>query len=328
MALLKLYESANPVSIPFPVTGEDISGINTYSWYFRRYDCVVVWSNGFGGCFKLYRDGTCVRMCHGRLGVTVLMSYDANVDKGVSQLTTGTFIGGANNVYNDPIGMLWDPSKPATMTNPALPDAHWRNIVSGSSYYRSPIGGTATTRNNLTNGDTIETITFTGSQTFSADKFEMTDDGWMMLIDYTNGTRGVIRFKHRDTGEMWESTVDAAKCIWVDRVHNNIWVYRASDSKLLVYDMKVAPATISAPTMGANRSRYREDDIQVTVLGSESEPVRDWPIEWVMSDNVQGHLEFEVTRTDDSGIARNRWCGPGADDYLGGNLTITAQTAY
>ena len=146
-------------------------------------------------------------------------------------------------------------------------------------------------------------------------------------MDFDNGSFGVIRFRHIDTGEMYESTTDRAKFMWLDRVNNNIWICRLSDNKMVVYDMQVAPANMSVVTMGANRCRYREDNLSVTLTGSNSEPVKNWPVEWVMSTS-EGHLEFEVTETDSLGVARNRYCGPGADDYVGASLTITARTAY
>ena len=327
MALIKLYESASAVSVPFPTMGEDISTLSM-GWYMRRYDCVVFYNTGFGGCFKLFRSGHCVRMSRSALGSIYLCGYDTNVDKivTVASVWTGTL---TVPVYNDPINMLYNPQDPAALTNTGviIPDAHTNFVIHGNRYYPSPAGGTSFVAANLANGDTLETITLTGSLTFVANRVDVTDDGWYVLMDFDNGSAGVIRFKHSVTGEQYESTTERGKFMWLDRVNNNIWVYKLSDSKLAVYSMQVAPATISAVTMGANRCRYREDNLSVTVTGSNGELVKNWPVEWLMSTS-EGHLEFDVTETDSLGVARNRYCGPGADDYVGASLTITARTGY
>jgi hypothetical protein len=324
MALLKLYESASAMALPLPVSGEDFS-TSSMGWYLRRYDCAVMMSTGFGGCFKVFRSGHIVRMCRSGIGSGVYFAnYDSDADK---MFTTGG--AGVVPVYNDVIGLQHNPQDPAalTYTGTLTPSAHFNNVVYRGKYYPSPAGGTTVTSRNLATGALIDTLVLTGSLTFSANRVDITDDGWICLMDFDNASFGVIRFYHIDTGEMYESTTDRAKFMWVDRVNNNIWIYRLSDNKMVVYDMQVAPATMSAITMGANRSRYREDNLSVTLTGSNGELVKNWPVEWLMSTS-EGHLEFEVTETDESGIARNRYCGPGVNDYAGASLTITARTAY
>lgn len=318
MALLKLYESAAAITIP---SAEDFTTLS-YGWYMRRYDCVVVLNTVYGGCFKLYRSGKVVRVCRSALGTSLAAGYDTNVDK---MITVGF---ATAPLYNDVIGMLWNPQDLAsiTYTGTIIPSGHLHPIVYGQKYYRG--SGSTVTSHNLTTGATIDTYTVSGSITpFSMDRVDITDDGWLVCMDFDNGTYGVLRFYNLTTGEQYQSTVDRAKFIWIDRVNKNVWVYRLSDNKLIVHTMHPAPATMSAVTMSGNRARYREDTLSVTLTGSSGEVVPYWPVEWIMSTS-EGHLEFDYTETNASGVATNRYCGPGATDYVGASLTITARTMY
>lgn len=326
MALLKLYASAAAISpLPGVVSGEDFVAAQSFGWYMRRYDCVVMFNSGYGGCFKLYRSGKVVRVCRAGQIYTV-GGYDANVDKMMSLQYAGTF---PYHMYNDAIGMMHNPQDQASITYAGviIPDGHLHPVVYGQKYYHA--SGTANVLSrSLSTGALIDTVVLTGSITpFIGDRVDITDDGWLVGIDFDNGTVGVLRFYNLVTGEQYTSSVDRAKFIWIDRVNKNVWVYRLSDSKLVIYTMQVAPATMSAVTMSGNRARYREDTLSVTLTGASGEVVPYWPVEWTMSTG-EGHLEFDYTETNASGVATNRYCGPGATDYVGASLTITARTAY
>jgi hypothetical protein len=126
---------------------------------------------------------------------------------------------------------------------------------------------------------------------------------------------------------MYTSVIDRAKRTFVDTKNKNIWSINLSTGKMQVWGFDVAPSSFSAITMGSNKARYRQDDLSVTLQGSVSEPVPNWPVSWSLSTS-EGHLRDTVTTTDSSGITTNRYCGPGADDYVGGSQTITVSTGY
>lgn len=322
MALLKLYESADAMTpLPGPwYSGEDINA-SSFGWYMRRYDCAVIMNTVFGGCFKIYRSGKVVRVCRSALGSGIVGGFDTNIDKMMSiGISTAP-------LYNDVIGMIWNPQDLAALTyQGTVTNGHSHPVVYGQKYYCP--SGTNVIARNLTTGATIDTIAMGGSVTpFFAERVDVTDDGWLVSMDFDNGAFGVLRFHHLVTGVQYSSTVDRAKYIWLDRVNNNVWVCRLSDSKMVVYTTQVAPTTMSAITMGTNRCRYREDALSVTLTGSNGEPASNWPVEWTMSTS-EGRLEFSVTNTNASGIATNRYAGPGATNYVGAALTITAKTAY
>ncbi len=94
-----------------------------------------------------------------------------------------------------------------------------------------------------------------------------------------------------------------------------------------VWSFNIAPQNFSAITMSANRARYREDTLSVTLRGSINEPVPNWPVSWSLTTG-EGRLETSDTVTDASGVATNRYFGPGVDDYVGGTQTITVSTGY
>lgn len=322
MALLQLYESAAALVLPGAVYSEDFTTTSSSGWYMRRYDCVVVYNNSFGGCFKLYRSGKVVRVSRSALGSFYLGGYDANLDTALTIPLAGTVLN------NDVVGMIYNPQDPSalTYTGVIVPSGHANPVVYGQKYYR--VAGATVTSHNLATGATIDTYVLTGSiAPFGAERVDITDDGWLVGMDFDNGTVGVLRFYNLVTGEQYTSSVARAKFIWIDRVNKNVWVYRLSDSKLAIYTMQPAPATMSAVTMSANRARYREDTLSVTLTGSNGEVVPYWPVEWLMSTS-EGHLEFAYTKTNASGVATNRYCGPGATDYVGASLTITARTGY
>jgi hypothetical protein len=233
-----------------------------------------------------------------------------------------------NSYYNDPIGLKYDASKPAKLTHTGwvLPDATYNPYVWGNNYYT---GSSATiTKRNLATGVSEGTFVTSGSITpFSMDRFSITPDGWIVAIDYDNGSFGVVRFYNMHTAEQYTSTINKSKLAWVDWKNKNIWSVKLSDSKLEIYTFEVAPASFSAITLGANRSRYRQDNASVTLLGSANEPVPFWPVAWSLTTG-EGTLHEAYTETDINGIATNIYCGPGADDYVGGSQTIQVSTGY
>jgi hypothetical protein len=314
MALIKLYEAANATTL----YGTEVFGLSSYTfgWYMKRHDCVVFNNGAFAGNYKIFRDGTAARVCSGN---GYQNSYDADRDL----IYVNNWLG-PTNYFTDPISLLYDPSKPARFTNNGL-NFHaafiWQNFA-----YR--VSAFTVTKYDLA-GNILGTFNVTGSITpFIADIWTITDDGILVLVDDDNGTYGVARFYDMYTSTVLHTSVfDRARRSFVDTTHKNIWSINATTGKMQTWSFDVAPSNFTAITMGANRSRYRQDDLSVTLRGSVNEPVPYWPVKWTLT-TAEGHLRDEITDTDASGVATNLYCGPGADDYVGATQTITVETGY
>jgi hypothetical protein len=311
MALIKLYEAASP-SVLY---GAETMAWTRGSWYTKRHDCVIHNNGSLASTYKIYRDGTVIRACAGD-GLPV--GYDTDYDLHFSMNY------GATNYFNDPIGLRFDPSKPATVTVNTIGSEN--GVARQQVYYRAS-GNTALKYSYA--GVAQGSITVTGTVSpFSADTLAITDDGTLVLLDYDNGTYGVARFYNLLAGVvLHESVFDRSRKAWVDTAHNNIWSLNLSTGRMQVWSFLVAPSSFSAITMGANRCRYREDALSVTLRGSLLEPVPNWPVSWSLSTG-EGHLQESFTLTDSAGVATNVYCGPGATDYVGGSQTITVSTGY
>jgi hypothetical protein len=44
--------------------------------------------------------------------------------------------------------------------------------------------------------------------------------------------------------------------------------------------------------------------------------------------SAEGHLETDITETDENGVAENLYCGPGSVDYVGQSATVEVWTGY
>lgn len=343
--LIKLYEASAP-TVP---DGQSEFSIITAGWYCRRYDCAIHFGvNHLASVYKVFRDGSLVRMGAGSFNHVYGFSIDDDLP--ISIPVPGT------PLLNDPIGMQGDPAKLASLTYTGVVAAgHTRPLVYNGFYY---IGASTAnvTKHNLGTGALVETIVTTGSITpFAVDRLDITRDGILVAIDADNGTYGVVRFFDLNTGEnLYTSTFARSRAVYVDRVHKNIWSVRLSDSIMEVYSFDVAPSVFNPLTMGANKSRYREDALSGTLLGAQGEPIRYWPVGWRLTQprqgggflgdfevgygalgshgslgpSAEGHLEVGYTETDANGVTTNRYCGPGSIDYVGQSATIEAWTGY
>lgn len=316
MALIKLYESAAAVAL-YGTEGWAINAMR-YGFYTRRHDCVVLNNGAFAGLYKIYRDGTAIRVC---TGTNVFEHYDSERDLFFTQITGGV------NCYNDPIGMRYDNAVPAPYTyngiisGPGKSGFLWRGLLYAA-------GGITVSKYTMA-GTLDSSFTISGSITpYSADAMAITPDGLLVALDFDNGTYGVARFYDLTTATALHTSVfDKAHQAWVDTEHRNIWSINKTNGKLQTWSFDVAPSNFTAITMGANRSRYRQDDLSVTLRGSVNEPCPNWPVKWTLA-TAEGHLRDEVTFTNTSGVTENLYCGPGADDFVGATQTITVETGY
>ncbi len=317
MALIKLYETPSAVTL---YGTETLYGYPTaFGYYLRRHDCVVFNNYTFQSTYKVYRDGTFVRVCQGDGG---LYSMDHDADQMFYHNIYG--VSGGQNAYLDPISLRQDYSKIPQFTYTGLSRermAVWKGVG-----YR--ISGSTVTKYNMA-GTSIGTFTLTGSITpFTPKTWAITKNNILVAIDDNNGTYGVARFYDLYAGtNLYTSTFNKASNVFIDTEHDNIWSIDATTKRMAIWSFQIAPTTFSAITMGANRCRYREDALSVTLTGSNNEPVFNWPVSWSLSTS-EGHLEKNVTLTNASGVATNKYCGPGVSDYVGGSQTITVTTGY
>lgn len=314
--LRKLYEAAAPSVLPLL----DAFSVSTPGWYQPRYD--AAWYAGstyLSNNWKIFRDGTVVRMC---AAANVVYGYDADQDRVIS-IAAGS---SGENLYHDPVSTKHDPSRPSTLTVNTLLAGHPNPFVWRGAYYT--VSGTTITKRDLTTGAAITTYTLTGSITWSGSpRVDVGDDGIVVAYIPDNGTRGVVRFFELSTGEnLYESSVTQSKFIFVDRAHRNIWSVRAADNILEIYSYDVQPAAFNPFTVGSNRSRYRQDAVTTTVVGDQGEPARFCPVGWTLDPPDSGHLEHDYTLTDEDGVARNTYCGPQDVALVGTDVEIAAWT--
>jgi hypothetical protein len=253
------------------------------------------------------------------MGDSAPVLYDKDLDAAFSTLLGSPSV----NYYHDPIALRYDPSRPSQYTGSSI---YLGAVVWGSTLYRP---GGSTVYKHTMDGTADGSLAFTGSITpFSPDALFITDDELLVGLDYDNATYGVVKiYDLRQNTALHESVFDRSTIAWVDTAHNNIWSINLTSGKMQTWSFQVAPSSFSAITMGANRSRYREDALSVTLRGSVSEPCPNWPITWVLT-TAEGHLDDDYSVTDASGVAANKYCGPGADDFVGGGQTITVSTGY
>lgn len=312
MSLIKLYEASTATTLYGSEGFYTLGG-----WYVKRHDCAIFNNQAGGSYYKIYRDGTAIRV---RNGYGMLESFDADADS----VYCINFFSSSVNYYSDPIHLGFNPSTPSKFTNKTHTmysnNYLWHGIAYG-------VAGSLVTKYNMA-GTSLGTFSVTGAQPFAMNTVAVTRDGILVVVDFDNGTYGVVRFYDLNTSTMlYEATFDRSKKVFVDTEHKHLWSINLTTNKMQVWSFLIAPQNFTSITMGSNRARYRQDDLSVTLRGSINEPVPNWPVAWSLSTG-EGHLKEDVTMTNASGVATNLYCGPGADDYVGGSQTITVSTGY
>lgn len=166
----------------------------------------------------------------------------------------------------------------------------------------------------------------------------------------------------RDSGEvaLWDvdagelvlsSFIDAPSIAVVDQQYQNIVSVRNSDKIVQVWDLQVEPDHFSALSADpGNYLRYNKEELSITVLGDQDEPVANTEVIWslkayiptgaavneqaVNEGNVGGgstvsaplgKLSPTISLTDENGVARVMYCPPGNDWVSGMQEIITAR---
>ena len=319
--LIKLHEATVASTV------DAIDAFPGMGFYMPRYDCVVHHGpSHLGSQYKIFRDGSVVRLCNAAYQVNI--GYDFEKDL---TITTDYFLGA--NYLNDPISTKRDYSRPSSLSFVGIDlTTQSRPFVYGGYYYHAVPFTATVKKRNLSTGAEVATITTTGSQSIVSNNAycDITPDGVLVVFYLDNGSFGVARFYDLVANEMmYESVFARSKDAWIDRVNRNIWSLRLSDSKLEIYSFDPAPYAFSPFTVGSNRSRYRQDAITTTLTGQHGEVIPNWPVGWLLTHTLpEGHLQHDFTETDEDGVTTNLYCGPGADDFLGQSTTIEAWTGF
>lgn len=315
--LKKLYTATVATTMP----ALDAFSVITGGWYQPRYDAVwYAGSSYLSSIYKIFRDGTAVRMC---VAANATYGYDADLDR-VIYNSPGA--GAGVNLLHDPISTKHDPSRLSTV----LPDFG----IAGQGFpfvwngYYYTLSGVTVSKRSLTTGTAVSTFTLAGSLLFTgANRLEICPDGMLVAWTVDNGTYAVVRFFDLNTGlNVYESVVARSKHIFVDRANKNIWSIRLADSLMEVYSFDIEPTQFNPFTVGSNRKRYRQDTVTTTVKGAQNEPVPFCPVGWTLDPPDSGHLEFDYTLTDADGVATNTYCGPSDIALVGTDVTIAAWT--
>lgn len=319
--LLKLYEAANATSL----IGADqfLIGNSYFMGYSPRYDCAIYAGPSVStGFYKIYRDGSVARV---HAANNLYLGYDADVDL-IHNIDFWGTLGG--NKYLDPLSLLIDRTKPARFLSTGISNREVGAMVWRGEYYNIA-GGTVFVY--ALNGTFLRSFSVTGTLSgFSGDRVHITPNGKLVAIDAYNSTigKGHVRFYDLTLGvNLYESTFETAKAVFVDTKHENIWTVNNTTNKMQVWSFQVAPNNFTAITMGSNKCRYREDALSVTLRGSDNEPAPYWVVKWSLSTG-EGHLVKTYTETGLDGMVTNTYCGPGATDFVGGSQTITVETGY
>ena len=166
-----------------------------------------------------------------------------------------------------------------------------------------------------------------------------------------HGTTGELVVWDADTETLvLRSSIAISDHMAVDRAHNNILTIRASDKRLVIYDIEPAASAISATTFSPNSSeRWNTEAVSVIVTGDAGELIEGQDVEWTLeglnpdphgvnSDDVnefdvnagvlistKGIISPQFTKTDASGVARATYCPPGYDWVTGDREIVVAK---
>lgn len=166
----------------------------------------------------------------------------------------------------------------------------------------------------------------------------------------------------RTTGEMslfdldtktvlLNSYIEAPHMAVIDYKNQNVVAIRESDKIVQVYALEIEPYSFSAlSATPGNYDRYHDEELSITVLGSNGEPVPGVEVHWEVSnitlisgavnakainaDGVnagatvsapKGKISPAVSTTNASGVATATYCPPGLDWVTGDQETIKAK---
>jgi len=325
MSLLAVHTSASSPTTTTEWTTSVIQDVNMATFFIPGRQ--AFYTADTNHTYIMYYDGSGVRLGRGFGGAgSSLVTYHR--EKGLPLIyTDDRFISpGTIRVFEiDPTSFYQDYSKQYTYNTSNFANVYYQGMVwsvatSFPKYVVRKYNAAGTLQKTYT-------IHSTGLTTgFEIDGLWFSESGeWMYVTDKSLGLLRSWNLNTDTFGAQW--SYSPAYRLAYDQVNDLLWTIRISDTKVVIYKMTPAPATITV-VVGANRARYKQDSVTATVLGSESEPVPNWPVSWSLTGGSQGHLHTSYSVTNSAGVATNTYYGPGDNDYTGASQTIEATTGY
>lgn len=290
---------------------------------------------------RIYRDGTIVDAGTNN-SIVSSTTYDNIATKdGVIISTTQTI----DAHYIDRITWISDFNRPiaVNMTKTNLNKGLFLNDRTGICKYYRPSGG-GYIRYDESTGASEATVVVTAS--FTIDSIHFMKEQQVCLFDYSAGR---VFFYNVETQVLiLETSIEPAQSACFDTTYQNVISLRLSDKAVQVYDDKARAFKLSSLSASPGLyDRYTSENVSVTVLGSDNEPIPNIPVQWQVKSLVgaersinteeinlieilagaefipaKGSIIPEWTTTNKSGIATAVYCPPGLDWLLGDTEVI------
>ena len=289
---------------------------------------------------RLYRDGTVLDVGTNNHAFTINFDNIDNKDGVVVTLesaSTGHIIERMTWIsdFNRPIA--------ANMTKTNMNKGVFLNDRTGVRKYYFPTGG-GYTRYDEATGASEATVVVTAS--FTIDSIHFMKEQQVCLFDYSAGR--VFFYDVASESLVLETSIEVAKTACFDTTYQNVISIRNSDFAVQVYDSKARAFKLSALTVSPGTyDRYKTEDVSVTVLGSDDEPIADIDVQWKVQrlinvDNSintreinalevlagasflapKGSITPAFTKTNSNGVATAVYCPPGLDWVIGDTEVI------
>lgn len=288
---------------------------------------------------RLYRDGTLIDVGNNNSPFTI--KYDNIAEKdGVIV----TFQDDAYGYYIDRITWISDLTRSiaGNMTKSNLGNGVFLRNRSGSMKYYGPSSGGYIQYDELT-GASEAVIVVTAS--FTIDSIHFMKEQQICLFDYSAGRVFFYDVELNDL--LLETSIEPCIAACFDTLYQNVISIRDSDYSVQVYDSKARAFKLSALSASPGLyDRYKTENLSITVLGSDDEPINNIDVEWVLQrivglDNSidsheinaleinagasflspKGKISPAFTKTDENGIATAVYCPPGLD-WASGDMEV------
>ncbi len=247
-----------------------------------------------------------------------------------------TLLGDPSSYIIDRITWISDLTRPiaTNMDQSILGKGLFHHDRSGNLKYYRPSGGGYIRYSEATGASEV-TVVVTASYTI--DTIHFMKDQQVVLFDKSAGR---VFFYDVDSETLvLETSIDPSRTACYDTTYQNVVSIRSSDGVVQVYDSKPRPFKLSALSITPNLfERYQTEEISVTVLGSDEEPINNIDVQWEVKKIVnlnnsintreinaleilagssflpaKGKITPDFTKTNASGVATAVYCPPGLD---------------
>jgi hypothetical protein len=198
-------------------------------------------------------------------------------------------------------------------------------LVRASDRFITVSGGTVQYKALTLGGSWTTEATLTGAGTL-APTVSRTRDANVIALAYANGTVLYydVEARAQVAGSAYIGTNNGA---WYSPKHD-IFVALAS-AMVKVFANAVRPSSLSNPAAVSPITQGRVSEVQVRLLGANSDPCADELVDWSITAG-DGALKYAQTTTDADGYATNEYVAPvtGGAGSPFGNVTIQAQVNF